>query len=181
MCGRYRIDTNYRDMNEIYQILTDDADPYFVGDIYPSNQAPILTSNSLLPVFCKWGFVSYDKKLLINVRAETVTEKPMFSGHFAAERCVVPCNGFYEWDNKKNKYYFTRADGKLLYLCGFCKITDEVNSFAILTKNATAPVSRFHHRIPVFVDEEYKNTYLQDTAYARSYIIQNNSIDLIYS
>ena len=77
-------------MSEIYQILTDDSDPHFVGDIFPSNQAHIFTSASLLPIFCKWGLEMYDKKLLINVRAETVTEKPMFSKHFTLERCVIP-------------------------------------------------------------------------------------------
>ena len=181
MCGRYRIDTNFKDMNEIYQILTDDADPHFVGDIYPSNQAPVLMSNSLLPIFCKWGFEGYGKKLLINVRAETVTEKPMFSKHFIAERCVIPCNGFYEWDIAKKKYYFTRADSKLLYLCGFCKITNGTNSFAILTKNATAPVSQFHHRIPVLIDEIHRGEYLQNTEFASKYILQNNTIELIYT
>ena len=180
MCGRYRIDTNYRDMSDIYQILTDDANPYFVGDIYPSNQAPIFTASSLLPVFCKWGF-NFDKKLLINIRAETVTEKPMFSKHFSDQRCVIPCNGFYEWDSAKNKYYFTRADNKLLYLCGFCNVTNGENSFAILTKNATPPVAQFHHRIPVFIDEEHKSTYLQNTEFAANILLQNSTIDLIYT
>ena len=181
MCGRYRIDTNYRDIKEIYQILTDDDEPYFVGDIYPSNQAPIFTADSLLPFFCKWGFDNYDKKLLINVRAETVTDKPMFSAHFKDNRCVIPCIGFYEWDSAKNKYYFTRADGKLLYLCGFCKSTGGVNSFAILTKNATPPVAQFHHRIPVIVDETNKSAYLQNTVFARSFVTQNTEISLIYA
>ena len=168
-------------MSEIYQILTDDSEPHFVGDIYPSNQAPIFMSSSMLPIFCKWGFEGYDKKLLINVRAETVTEKPMFSKDFFEKRCVVPCNGFYEWDSSKNKYYFSRIDEKLIYLCGFCKTTGGVNSFAILTKNATEPIARFHHRMPVFVDEEYKNNYLQDTEFASSYLLHNNTIDLIYT
>ena len=181
MCGRYRIDTNFRDMSEIYQILTDDSDPHFVGDIYPSNQAPIFTSASLLPVFCKWGLEMYDKKLLINVRAETVTEKPMFSKHFTLERCVIPCNGFYEWNSAKNKYYFTSADNKLLYLCGFCKVTNGTNSFAILTKPATSPVVQFHHRMPVIVDELDKDIYLQNSKFAKSFVLENNKVSLIYN
>lgn len=181
MCGRYRIDTNYTDMNDIYQILTDDSHPYFVGDIFPSNQAPIFTADTLLPVFCKWGFESYDKKLLINVRAETVTQKPIFSKHFAENRCAIPCNGFYEWDSAKNKYYFTRADSKLLYLCGFCKVTNGTNSFAILTKSATPPVSQFHHRIPVLIDEANKNIYLQDESFANMFVTQPNQIELTFS
>ena len=181
MCGRYRIDTNYKDMSDIYQILTDDANPYFVGDIYPSNQAPIFTSDSLLPVFCRWGFECYDKKMLvINVRAETVTEKSMFSKNFDEKRCVIPCNGFYEWDSAKNKYYFTRADGKLLYLCGLCRETNGTNSFAILTKNATEPVDKFHHRIPVIVDESNKLKYMQNTHFARQHILTDNTVELQY-
>ena len=178
MCGRYRIDTNYRDMSDIYQILTDDNNPHFVCDIYPSNQAPVFTSDSLLPTFCKWGLEMFDKKLLINVRAETVTEKPMFYKHFTQARCVIPCNGFYEWDSNKNKFYFTRADGKLLYLCGFCKITNGVKSFTILTKHATAPVAQFHHRMPVIVDETDKSNYLLNTNYATNFITQNSDIGL---
>ena len=182
MCGRYRIDTNYRDMSEIYQILTDDVNPHFVGDIYPSNQAPIFTANLLLPVFCRWGFVSHDsKQLLINVRAETVTQKPTFSKHFASNRCVIPCNGFYEWDSAKNKYYFTDKSGKLIYMCGFCKTTNGENCFAILTKNATPPVDRFHHRIPVIIDERFKNRYLQEDDFAKSFVTTDSSIDLMYS
>ena len=181
MCGRYRIDTNYRDMSEIYQILTDETNPRFVGDIYPSNEAPIFTSDGLLPTFCRWGFESYDKKkLLINVRAETVTEKPIFNKHFEENRCIVPCNGFYEW-NDKNKYYFTDAKGNLLYLCGFCKVTNGVNSFAILTKSATPPVNQFHHRMPVMVDRLHTTDYLQNTSFAQSLLLGDNNVSLTYS
>ena len=182
MCGRYRIDTNFRDMSEIFQILTDDNDPYFVGDIYPSNQAPIFISDSILPVFCRWGLTGYDnKQLLINVRAETVTDKPTFSKHFAEHRCIVPCNGFYEWDSAKNKHYFTNADGKLLYLCGFCKVTNGVNGFAILTQSATEPVAQFHHRMPVMVDEGRKTDYLLNTSFAQSLLTCNHSVNLTYT
>ena len=182
MCGRYRIETNHKDMYDVYKILTDDEAPHFVSDVYPSNLVPIYTANELFPSFCKWGLESNDKKyLLINVRAETVTSKPTFSKDFATHRCVIPCNGFYEWDDAKKKHYFTRADGKLIYLCGFCSERNGTNSFAILTKNATAPVAQFHHRIPVMLDEKLKADYLQDTAFATNFITQDSDLELCYN
>ncbi|MCH5151443.1 MAG: SOS response-associated peptidase family protein [Clostridiales bacterium] len=182
MCGRYRIETNHKDMYDLYKILTDEEEPCFVGDVYPSNLAPIFTANKLLPTFCKWGLESFDKtKLLINVRAETVTQKPMFSENFAQQRCVIPCNGFYEWDSDKNKYYFTRVDGNLIYLCGFYRERDGASNFAILTKNATPPVSRFHHRIPVMLDEKQTAQYLRDTEFAQKFMSKENTIELNYN
>ena len=181
MCGRYRIETNNKDMYDVYKILTDDDTPYFVGDVYPSNLAPIMTANDLFPSFGKWGNESKDKKyLLINVRAETVAEKPIFSKNFISQRCVIPCSGFYEWDSDKNKYYFTRSDGKLIYMCGFYREHGGARNFAILTKSSTPPVDQFHHRIPVILDEHLKADYLQDAAFATDFILQDNEVKLTY-
>ena len=54
---------------------------------------------------------------MINARAETVCEKPMFRRSMAAQRCVVPATGYYEWDAGKHKYFF-QLPGKPLYLAG---------------------------------------------------------------
>ena len=46
----------------------------------------------------------HGRQQIINARAETVTEKPMFRRSIAFQRCVIPATGFYEWDAAKHKY-----------------------------------------------------------------------------
>lgn len=62
-----------------------------------------------MPFWAKEGF-----KPLINARAETVTEKPVFSAAAKKRRCLVPSNGYFEWqkkrDGKKQPYFLSLAD-----------------------------------------------------------------------
>lgn len=149
------------------------------GDIYPTNIVPAFTSESKKPLLLKWGFERFDKKgVLINTRAETVTEKYMFKDNFLKRRCAIPASGFYEWDTDKNKYYFKRTDGKPVYLCGFYKPYDNFNGFVILTKQATPPVSKFHNRIPVMADDKTLEAYLNDTLFARQFVNADSDIEL---
>lgn len=177
MCGRYVMDMGHAEIAEIYRDLSD-MPPLLKLDVYPSQQAPIFTAESPSPQFVKWGFDGlYGKQLLINARAETVTEKPFFANDFAHSRCAIPCSGFYEW-NDKIKHLFVRRDGKALYLAGFCKMQD-TKRFIILTKPATSPVEQFHDRIPVLLDKTDIDEYLHDLRFAQSSIIAESAIDLI--
>ena len=103
------------------------------------------------------------------------------SGKFLERRCLIPASGFYEWDTQKNKYYFKRSDGKVLYLGGFYRNEDGENKFIILTKQSTPPVDKYHHRIPVIVDNDIKEYYLNDTDFARQFISTDNKINLTLS
>ena len=93
-------------------------------------------------------------------------------------RCLVPANGFYEWDHDKHKRYFTRENDALLYLCGFYRTENKEPHFIILTKNATPPVSAYHHRIPVFADGADKRRYLTDAYFASDYISEGAEVNL---
>lgn len=173
------MDMGHGKMRDIYQSVMD-TPPLLCVDVYPSNNAPILTANTTKPILCKWGFDYYNKKgLLINARAETVDEKPTFQKDFRTRRCVIPCNGFYEWDSAKNKYCFTRADGKMLYLGGFYRESDD-RRFVVLTKSATTPVSQFHHRSPILLSADHVDDFLNDTKFATNYIKLSGDIQLKY-
>ncbi|MCM1439749.1 MAG: SOS response-associated peptidase [Roseburia sp.] len=148
------------------------------GDIYPTYVVPVL-SQEKHPILCKWGFNRFDGKgVMINARAETVIDKKSFRKSFLERRCLIPANGFYEWDTQKNKYYFKRADGKVLYLGGFYRNEDGENRFIILTKQSTPPVDKYHNRIPVIVGGDIKDLYLCDTDFARHFILTDNRIKL---
>lgn len=174
------MDMGHGKMRDIYKSVWD-TPPLLKMEVYPSDKAPVFTSKHKKPILYKWGFDSYDKKgLLINARAETVVNKPLFRNDFLNHRCAIPCSGFYEWDSAKNKYYFSRADGNLLYLGGFCHEADGDSRFIVLTKNATLPVNQIHSRIPVLLDRYTLDDYLNDTHFASDYVSLDSEIQLKY-
>lgn len=178
MCGRYVMDMGHSEIRDIYRNLQE-VPPLLRWDVFPSQLAPVFTGDELLPSFLKWGFDSpYGGGLLINARAETVMEKPFFAKDFALHRCVVPCSGFYEWDSDKNKHLFERADGKVLYLAGFCKMQGE-QRFVILTKTADKPVENVHHRTPALLDKTQLEEFLHNYEYAKQAIASNNCVKLL--
>ena len=104
MCGRYYIKHKMYDNLPAFLIPADYE--AYTGDIQPTERALILRKGGsgleggLLP----WGYPSQNTGgLVINARAETLHEKPMFCEDVMRRRCLIPASGFYEWDRKKQK------------------------------------------------------------------------------
>ena len=110
MCGRYYIEES--ESEEIAWIVNEvkkNNPEIKTGEIYPSNLVPIVSQREkkVTADACVWGFPGFGGKgLIINARAESVREKPMFRDAFFQNRCVVPSTGFYEWSASKQKYLF---------------------------------------------------------------------------
>ena len=113
-----------------------------------------------------WGLTSRDNKLIINARAESVLDKPMFSDSFSNRRCLLPAAGFYEWDKAKTKFIFKRPDGKPMYLAGFYDLNEGKDSFVILTTSPNSSMEPVHDRMPVMIEAANAQDYLQDTSAA---------------
>lgn len=113
-----------------------------------------------------WGLTSRDNKLIINARAESVLDKPMFSDSFSNRRCLLPAAGFYEWDKTKTKFIFKRPDGKPMYLAGFYDLNEGKDSFVILTTFPNSSMEPVHDRMPVMIEAANAQDYLQDTSAA---------------
>lgn len=104
----------------------------------------------------------------INARAETVAEKPMFRGAFAHGRCLVPCDGYYEWTNTaagKRPYYFRAAGGAPLLIAAICEHNTRLapyplHTFCLLTREASDVVRGVHHRMPVLFRGEAAERWL---------------------
>lgn len=98
---------------------------------------------------------------LANARAESARTKPTFRGAFAAHRCVVPADGFYEWSGPKGARrptWFHPAAGGLLRFAGLCEPAKDAApgepdwSFTLLTTSASEDVAPVHDRMPVILD-----------------------------
>jgi putative SOS response-associated peptidase YedK len=96
----------------------------------------------------------------INARAETVASSGFFRGAYAARRCLVPADAFYEWQatgEGKQPWAAARADGAPLAMAGlwegFRWPDDAVTrSFTIITTDANAEMAAIHARMPVIVE-----------------------------
>ena len=105
---------------------------------------------------------------LINARAETVAVKPAFRAAFARRRCLIPADGYYEWQTEnagskaKQPFYIYRTDGGILAFAGIYELwkNPEVPedhedawywSASIITTDATDEIGRIHDRTPMVI------------------------------
>jgi putative SOS response-associated peptidase YedK len=97
--------------------------------------------------------------LLINARAETVREKPAFKNAIKRRRCLIPADGYYEWQAsgpRKRPYFIHRRDGGPIALAGLAETWigpngEELDTVAIVTAPASADLAVLHYRVPVTI------------------------------
>jgi putative SOS response-associated peptidase YedK len=97
--------------------------------------------------------------LLINARAETVREKPAFKNAVRRRRCLIPADGYYEWQasgQRKRPFFIHRRDGGPIGLAGLAETWigpngEELDTVAIVTAPASADLAVLHHRVPVTI------------------------------
>lgn len=114
--------------------------------------------------FLEWDLIplwSREPKGFINVRAETLLERPSFREAFKHHRCLIPADGFYEWKKEakgKQPYYFRLAGGDLFAFAGIWeergKDESAVRTCAIITTQPNELLSPLHNRMPVILREE---------------------------
>ena len=172
MCGRYLFST--QEYKEFRQIVRDaqrrssgqhnELNFPMAGDIAPTAEAPVLIASGekVVAEFQRWGIPGWRGGLMINARAETVCEKPMFRRSMAAQRCVIPANGYYEWDAGKHKYFF-QLPGKPIYLAGIYDNIEGVNCFVILTTAPNETIKDIHDRMPLILTHEQVRPWLTDS------------------
>lgn len=122
----------------------------------------------------RWGLIpSWSKEVpafaMINVRAETITEKPTFRSGLQRRRCLVPVTGFYEWrQSDKQPYFIHASDGGLLFLAGiydawYAADGSYIPSLGIITTDANGAMKELHHRMPVLISRDDRLTWLEHT------------------
>src|SRR4029077_5560907 len=100
--------------------------------------------------------------LLINARGESVNDKPAFRNAMKRRRCLIPADGFYEWQEaggKKRPFVVRpKAGGPVafagLWECWMGPNGEELETAAIVTTEANRTLHAIHHRMPVIVAPE---------------------------
>ena len=122
----------------------------------------------------RWGLIPHWAKdpsigaKLNNARGESVREKPSFREAFKKRRCLIPADGFYEWQANgkiKQPYYFSLTEGRSLAMAGLWeawKAPDGsiVRSVCIITTQANTLMAPIHDRMPVILGPEDWSTWL---------------------
>ena len=97
---------------------------------------------------------------MINARAETVATSPAFRVALRRRRCIVPADGFYEWERRgraRQPWFIHRADGQPMAMAGLWSLWRDlavglwISSCAVITTAANATVAPLHDRMPVLL------------------------------
>ena len=169
MCGRFVLETPLKATAEIFNAQMAESlvtVPNF--NICPSENISVLVSNSGKRKLgqMRWGFVPHwcksvaDGPLLFNARAETLAEKPAFRDACRKRRCLIPADGFYEWEKKvgsKSKpFYVRRSDRQQMIFAGIWQFSGDskhrIPTCAIITVPASKQISGIHNRMPLIID-----------------------------
>jgi len=174
MCGRYTFFNNIDSLQHSLNI--DVIDSNIINhqasyNISPTQNAPVVfeENNKRILKNMRWGLIpSWAKdnsfaSNLINARSETIADKPSFKNLITTNRCVVLANGYYEWvnvDNKKHPYFIYSGENTMISMAGLWTEWKDVISFTIITKKSDISISHLHHRMPLILQEEKIDSYL---------------------
>jgi putative SOS response-associated peptidase YedK len=146
-------------------------------NISPQEDIPVILNDTPDTLsLARWGFIphwakdGYDVHAMINARAETLAEKPFFRDSARSRRCIIPADGFYEWQaaaggkGRKVPYKIAMKDGGLFSFAGVWDLWEKEGqrlvSCAIITTEANSLVKKIHDRMPVILPDGSEKAWL---------------------
>ena len=202
MCGRYSAAGNLNELAKLIDFIC--RAPFFAPryNIAPRQQAPVIFLENFQPVLklMRWGLVpswSKDEKIgdsLINARAETISEKTSFKKPYNRQRCLIPADGFFEWQRAKRDltpFRFSLRDNSFFCFAGifdkwlcppksgeFIFDTDldapppsqVIETFSIITTTANEMVGAVHERMPVIIPPDYYLQWIDNERYSGDFV-----------
>jgi putative SOS response-associated peptidase YedK len=176
MCGRFTLEKSIGDLATLFQLpgMPDLPGRY---NIAPTQWIAAIrlaeeTGERELALL-RWGLIPAWAKepgampLLINARSETAATKPAFRAALRRRRCLVPADGFYEWQRQgslKQPFHMRRRDGEPFALAGLWERWEGpdgiIDSCALLTTSANELMIPIHDRMPVILDREQFDLWL---------------------
>lgn len=171
MCGRFVQSETIEDIVEAFQVgdvrVAEQAARYNVA---PSQQIATIVQKQAKRylVDLEWGLLPFwakdgkSAKRPINVRLETLRERPTYRKELSSRRCLIPAAGFYEWQaeaDRKTPWYFRVAEGHAAFagIWDSWRENDEaepLRTCTIITMPASGPVADIHDRMPALLTSD---------------------------
>tara|TARA_B100000003_G_scaffold178754_1_gene169024 strand:- start:1009 stop:1650 length:642 start_codon:yes stop_codon:yes gene_type:complete len=178
MCGRFTFD-GQQWPELVASIEHPETEPNY--NISPQSETQVIHYNSeaLTISSMRWGLrPSWSKKSSmepINARLESVEMKPMFREAYKQRRCIIPANGWYEWKTTprgKVPFYHKAENDSIVLMAGIYEEWSDqdniLNSFCILTKDASREIAHIHNRMPVLIDSNSSDLWLRENVLSTS-------------
>ena len=177
MCGRLTQQLSSDEIARLFGAEEEVVDPGGHFNVAPTQSVRTVVERSTGRVVtaARWGLIppwAEDPKIgarMINARAETVAEKPAFRSAFRRQRCIVPADAYYEWQQTvagKVPHAIVRQDGRPLAFAGLWaswrdpRVDERILSCAIITTAANSPLSRIHDRMPAILPDDAWDLWL---------------------
>lgn len=171
MCGRYKLTVPFREIVRLYN-LTNSVNLPARYNIAPTQDVLAITFDAETKKrhgdMLRWGLIPFwakDTKVgysLINAKAETIATKPAFREAFKHRRCIIPADGFYEWQKidakRKQPYCIAMKDRSVFVFAGLWeqwtdKASGEViRSCTIITTEPNVLCAPIHNRMPAILE-----------------------------
>jgi putative SOS response-associated peptidase YedK len=175
MCGRFVLTATPEELAALFGYLDGEPFPprYNIAPTQPIAIVRMMAGTRRFHLV-RWGLIPWwveDAKsfrLLINLRAEGILDKPSSRDAMRYRRCLVPASGFYEWrrmpgsnsGKTRQPFWLKPRDGKPIAFAGLWETWHErasggeIDSGAIVTTDANAVVAPIHDRMPVVIRPE---------------------------
>ncbi|HZN18839.1 MAG TPA: SOS response-associated peptidase [Micromonosporaceae bacterium] len=204
MCGRYATTRSTADLSTLFEAADETGGPPEAGqlvssyNVAPTDYVPIVrrrrsaTEGGRVLSAARWGLVPHwarDPRVgarMINARAETLATSTAYAPSFAARRCLVPADGWYEWTRlpgtgagasrgearsagssrggARQAYFLTPADGSPLAFAGLWTRAGDLLSCTIVTMAATGALASVHDRMPFVLPPAWWERWLDGPA-----------------
>ena len=175
MCGRYSL-ICIDDLGNRFRIFNPMLGARSKFNIAPGTPQPVIVqaAGGRELVQMQWGLIPGGTKVLksahpiINARAESLEEKPLFASLLKTKRCLVPASGFFEWKHegaRRVPFYLHEKDQPLFAFAG---LYDEwhdpagtvLASYMIVTTGPNALVATVHNRMPAILSPGHEEGWL---------------------
>ena len=176
MCGRFSITGDldfYAEYFGVAEVMTDRLEPNW--NVAPTDPVYVIAEREGVRTLgsMPWGLIPHwakdTKSIHINARAETVATSATFKESFARRRCLLPADGFYEWEPKemgRTPHWVYRADGHPMVFAGIwaTRKDSEIGLWhrtcSIITTEADGVITPIHDRMPVSLMRETWDAWL---------------------